>query len=320
MRVFFALTLILALNGCAAPASATQTPTTTPVPTLAQTPIPVGETPTETVAPSPKGTFPAEMSCPASETVCIVPGHFLFQRPLDSSANQTIDRTYSYGATQDGKREPHHGVDFPNAQGTSVLAAGTGQVVVAGNDKLALYGPLTSFYGNLVVIEHPLPGVDGAIYTLYGHLFKVNAQVGQSVQAGDKIGEVGATGIAIGSHLHLEVRITNNDYRSSRNPELWVQPLPGMGALAGRVVDAQGSLVKATITIQRVENDAVILLYPIETYPRESLNSDDVLQENFVVGDLAAGQYRLTLIYNGQIYEQRVQIVPGKLTVVEFRL
>jgi murein DD-endopeptidase MepM/ murein hydrolase activator NlpD len=263
------------------------------------------------------------MDCSTDETTCIVPGHFVFQRPVDPSANNAIDQTYRYGTTENDKREPHHGIDFPNKQGTSVLAAGDGKVVVAGNDKLALYGWVTSFYGNLVVIEHPLPGFGGTVYTLYGHLYKVDVTVGQQVKAGDLIGEVGSTGIAIGSHLHFEVRIGTDTYKSTRNPELWLQPPSGMGALAGRILDAQGNPVKSAVTIQRLDENGATLsdpIYQAETYARESLNSDNLFHETFAVGELTAGAYRLTLIYNGKLYEQRVKIEPEKLTIVEFRL
>jgi murein DD-endopeptidase MepM/ murein hydrolase activator NlpD len=270
--------------------------------------------PFETETPVPATT------CVEGVTACFLPGHFVFERPVDPAATVVIDPTYRYGATQDGKRDPHHGVDFPNKEGTPVLAAGSGEVVVAGDDKLALYGWVTSFYGNLVVIEHHLPGFDQTIYTLYGHLSKVAVQVGQKVKAGDKIGEVGATGIAIGSHLHLELRIANNGYKSTRNPELWLKPLPGTGVLAGRVVDAQGNLARTSITIQRLINDETFPVYPLETYPRESLNSDDLLRENFVSGDRPAGLYRLSLIYNGRFYEQQVQIEAGTLTFVIFNV
>ncbi len=333
------LILILALSGCAAPTSPGATPrsvstvtpatllTETPVPTLTATQLPATVTPTVTPAlpapvPQVQVSVSEGMSCSAGEMHCIVPGHFVFRRPIDPSANNAVDQTYRYGTTQDDKREPHHGIDFPNAQGTPVLAAGEGQVVVAGNDKLALYGWVTSFYGNLVVIEHPLPGFGGTVYTLYGHLYKVNVTVGQQVKGGDPIGEVGATGIAIGSHLHFEVRIGANTYKSTRNPDLWLQPPPGMGALAGRVLDAQGNPVKSTINIQRMENGVILTdpIYQIETYARESLHSDDILQETFAVGELTAGEYRLTLIYNGKIYDQRVKIEAGKLTIIDFRL
>jgi murein DD-endopeptidase MepM/ murein hydrolase activator NlpD len=323
------LVLVLALSGCATPASsppaplhpspvpATRPPTATLLPpTLTDTPLPVTPTLTATLAPL----LPAPGTCPGSATLCILPWPFVFQRPLGSDASVVIDPTYLYGATQDGKREPHHGVDFPNAQGTAVLAAGDGIVVVAGDDKLALYGWVTSFYGNLVVIEHHLPGLSKTVYTLYGHLSQVTVPLGQNVHAGDKIGEVGSTGIAIGSHLHLEVRITNDDYKSTRNPQLWLTPLPGTGVLAGRVVDAQGVPVHTTLNFQQVVDGQASSLYPIETYPRESLKADDLLQENFVTGDQPAGEYRISLIYDNKLYEQTLQIQPGKLTLVIIRV
>ena len=264
--------------------------------------------------------LPAPGTCPDAQTACILPWHFTFKLPLGSNANGTIDQTYRYGATQGGTREPHHGVDFPNAFGTPVLAAGDGTVVVATNDKLTLYGWVTGFYGNLVVIQHTVPGVPNAVYTLYGHLSKITVQVGQNVHTGDKIGEVGSTGIAIGSHLHLEVRIASDDYKSTRNPELWLVPAPGTGVLAGRVVDAQDNPVRTTLTIQQVVNNRYVPLYPIETYAHESLNGDDLLKENFAVGNQPAGEYRLSLIYDHKLYEQTVQIEPGKLTLVIIRV
>lgn len=326
MRKFVhALMLALALSGCSALAF--------PAPTRSVPTVPAASTPTETQTPSatplsatsppPVTATPAagEMRCPPAESTCTVSGHFIFQRPLAPSTNNKIDQTYRYGTTQDDKREPHYGADFPNAQGTAVLAAGDGLVVVAGDDKFKKYGWFGNFYGNLVVIEHHAPGYSEPVYTLYGHLFKVVAKVGQQVRAGDLIGKVGATGIAIGSHLHLEVRVGANDYQSTRNPELWLIPSPGTGVLAGRVLNAQGQPAKSSITIQRLQNGKVLpdrIFSPV-TYAHGALNGDDVLAENFAIGELAAGEYRLTLLHNGRLYEERIKITAGMLTVVEFR-
>ena len=327
-KFFLTLGLILLLSGCAAPTNTVGTSPASPTPTFVPPTVPATSAPTETIAPTATSTptltaTPAagEMRCPIAESICIVPGHFIFQRPLDPAANNKIDQTYRYGTTQDDTREPHHGIDFPNAQGTRVLAVGDGLVVVAGDDKFKKYGWVGGFYGNLVVIEHQVPGYNEPVYTLYGHLFKVIAQVGQQVKTGDLIGLVGSTGIAIGSHLHLEVRIGKNDYKSTRNPELWLAPPPGMGVLAGRVLDARAQVVKSTINVQRLENGKILPdhIFLAVTYAHESLNGDDVLAENFAVGELAAGEYRLTLIYNGKVYEKRVKIAAGMLTVVEFR-
>ncbi len=44
------------------------------------------------------------------------------------------------------------------------------------------------------------------LYTLYGHLESVSVTAGQPVNAGDVVGIVGSSGVALGSHLHFEVR------------------------------------------------------------------------------------------------------------------
>jgi murein DD-endopeptidase MepM/ murein hydrolase activator NlpD len=57
-------------------------------------------------------------------------------------------------------------------------------------------------YGNLVVVRHR-PGVR----TFYAHLSRVAVRRGARVGAGQRVGTVGATGLATGPHLHLELRI-----------------------------------------------------------------------------------------------------------------
>ena len=262
--------------------------------------------------------------CMQTEPVCFIPNeHFLFKRPIGSNQNASVDRSYRYGSTQHGQREPHHGVEFPNAQGTPVLAAADGLVVFAGDDKKAVLSWVPNFYGNVVVIAHTLPGLDQTVYSLYGHLYQINVKMGQQVNVGDQIGQVGATGAAIGSHLHFEIRSVKNDYRSNRNPELWLAPLPGKGVLTGRIQDSQGKLIDGLINVQRVEN-GVLLPQPVtalETYvsqENQPVNGDDIWQENFAAGELPAGDYRLTLYFHAAIHELMVKIEPGRLTFVRF--
>jgi murein DD-endopeptidase MepM/ murein hydrolase activator NlpD len=57
-------------------------------------------------------------------------------------------------------------------------------------------------YGWLVVIDH---GDD--LTTWYAHLSEISVAVGDTVQAGQKVGAAGATGRSTGPHLHFEVRI-----------------------------------------------------------------------------------------------------------------
>ncbi len=92
-------------------------------------------------------------------------------------------------------RPPHTGEDFPAAAGTPVRAAQRGRVALARE----LY-----FAGNTVIIDHGL-----GLYTLYAHLSRISAKEGTTVEAGEVVGKVGATGRVTGAHLHWAVRLNN---------------------------------------------------------------------------------------------------------------
>jgi murein DD-endopeptidase MepM/ murein hydrolase activator NlpD len=328
MRASPLLILVLLLGGCRGTMSTPQMPFATetvaavetlihsPTDTLTFTAIPekisIPATPTLAVTAQVSGTCD-----PTSNDFCIVDGHFILSRPVASPGNDGLDPTYRYGATQNGKREPHHGVEFPNASGTPVHAVADGVVIFAGSDKTLLISPWSNFYGNAVVIEHPYDG--RFLYSLYGHLLKADVAIGQKVEAGEKIGEVGATGAAIGSHLHFEVRLDENDYASTRNPELWLMPLAGDGALVIRVTDGGGNPLGIQLNVQRVLEDG--MLEPVaqpeayhtnEKYP---VSPDDLYRENFALNDLVAGNYRLTFVYSGKVVERLVEVESGKLTL-----
>jgi hypothetical protein len=220
-------------------------------------------------------------------------------------------------------------VEFYNPSGTPVLAAADGVVVVAGNDgQPAGYSPWSNFYGNLVVIEHHLPGVGQAVYTLYAHFSVIETRAGQAVRAGERIGAVGATGAATGSHLHFEVRLGANDYGSNRNPILWLKPLRGaegdpFGVIAGRLAAANGNPLHYTgINIQYFPDPGQpqAAAYPVETYAPDEhpANGDGEWQENFSLGDLPAGQYRVSFIWMNVLYERWIEVQAGKVTVVAF--
>lgn len=95
---------------------------------------------------------------------------------------------------------PHEGVDISAPQGTPILAAAKGTVVRAG---------WVSGYGNMVEIDHGYGYV-----TRYGHASKILVRVGQTVERGEAIAQVGRSGIATSSHLHYEVRVDGRP----RNP------------------------------------------------------------------------------------------------------
>lgn len=96
-----------------------------------------------------------------------------------------------------GERKLHTGTDFSAPDGTPILAVADGTVTLAG----AVGG-----YGNLIVIEHTID--DQTVATAYAHTWDhgIHVNIGDHVQAGQHIGDVGSSGMSTGPHLHFEVR------------------------------------------------------------------------------------------------------------------
>lgn len=87
----------------------------------------------------------------------------------------------------------HYGLDFTAPQGTPIYATGDGTVTTAG---------VGTGTGNEVIINH------GYGYeTVYMHMVRIKANVGQRVKRGEVIGWVGSTGASTGPHCHYEVHI-----------------------------------------------------------------------------------------------------------------
>ncbi|MBN1537317.1 MAG: peptidoglycan DD-metalloendopeptidase family protein [Anaerolineales bacterium] len=265
----------------------------------------------------------APTACP--RRMCTFDYTFPLTSPIASPGRDTIEPSYRFGSTQNGRREAHHGVDMTNKAGIPVLAAADGKVVVAGDDTTTVYGPMVEFYGNVIILKHDLPGSDIPIYTAYGHLLKVGVSVGQKVVQGQQIGEVGLGGVAAGTHLHFEVRYGENSYDAVRNPELWLQPHADengqpYGVLAGRIVDAQGELLAAeNIVVKKMEKDGKFSkIYYLTTYEDPAMLALAPWYDSFAIGDLPAGDYQISFIYK---HEQKyvVQVQPGVVTYVYLR-
>lgn len=86
----------------------------------------------------------------------------------------------------------HKGLDLDGVTGDPIYAAHSGVVVYAGNGF--------SGYGKMILIEF-----DGTWATLYAHLNRFHVRTGEVVSRGDRIGDMGRTGRATGSHLHFEL-------------------------------------------------------------------------------------------------------------------
>ena len=267
------------------------------------------------------------ISVPCSQQVCFEPGTFLLQRPIAPPGRNTIDTSYRFGDDFGGKRDVHHGVEFLNSAGTPVLAAADGTVVVAGDDKKTLYGLFPNDYGNLVVIQHALPGISQPVFTLYAHLSKIDVRQGDTLKAGQKIGEVGASGSATGPHLHFEVRLGENSYAASRNPELWLEPLTDEqgqleGGIAGSIVGSSSTpLTVPNIVIQPISTagTAAESTAYIHTYDERKLVGESPWDESFATGGLPPGQYKLSFVRNGY-HNMIIQVQPGQLTLVTIKL
>lgn len=89
-------------------------------------------------------------------------------------------------------RSPHYGLDIAAETGTPIIAPAAGIVRLAAPDFL--------LEGGIVIIDHGL----GITSTLF-HMSKVDVSEGESVEKGDKIGEVGAAGRANGPHVDWRI-------------------------------------------------------------------------------------------------------------------
>jgi murein DD-endopeptidase MepM/ murein hydrolase activator NlpD len=243
--------------------------------------------------------------------------HFYFRSPLDGGAY--IASSYRYGSIGPGGRfAPHHGVDFGAPAGATLVAVAPGMVYYAGNDLERAFGPQTDFYGNLVVLQLAQPWNGHVVFALYGHMDQIQVQTGQAVAAGDALGTVGATGVALGPHPHLETRLDHPEsYWDTRNPELWLEPLPGTGVAAVRVTNAAG-LYLPGVRVDFVCADGAARF--MDTYWYSGVNPDDVYGENAAMTGLPGGYCDFEADVLGQkVVAQDAFINPGQVTFVWLR-
>ena len=259
------------------------------------------------------------ISTPPALASGLLEDHFWLQRPISPQGRDWPDAYYPFGSRGDGTMPVHHGVEFVNPEGTPIMAAADGTIVVAGDDEWQVYGARTGFYGQVVIqqLEQVLDGRE--VYVVYGHLSEIYVHVGQPVRAGQVLGAVGMTGSALGPHLHLEVRYGSNDYRAAVNPELWLRPTDGHGALAGALLTAKDEPVpdvRITLSLLSQPNRTMRL---ISSYPRQGISGDPAWGENFAAGNLQAGDWLVVAYHNGRSVQAVVSIRPGATTYMTLR-
>jgi murein DD-endopeptidase MepM/ murein hydrolase activator NlpD len=244
--------------------------------------------------------------------------HFYFTRPIAVDQKNWPNPDYRYGGIFFKPDAVHTGIDIPADMGTPVLAAGQGEVVWA---SWGLYtGEPTNQndpYGLAVVIRHDFGYDDQTLFTVYAHLDQVDVVPGQWLQTGDQLGEVGQTGFTTGPHLHFEVRLGDDTYFNTRNPELWLVQPQGWGVLAARITDSYDNAIP-DLEVTLV-SDETKLEWTIRTYPALGVLGDEYYQENLVVSDLPAGYYTISFKYLQINQEIKVQILPGQVTYFVFR-
>jgi murein DD-endopeptidase MepM/ murein hydrolase activator NlpD len=245
--------------------------------------------------------------------------HFWFGKPLSGGGRLLYTDWLPYGYDAGGRYLIHNGLDSAEPAGSPILAAADGMIVVAGEDKTRLYGWRCDWYGNLVVIEVDQTWRDQPVYLVYGHVLNIEVEVGQRVVRGQQVAEVGVGGAATLPHLHFEVRVGTNEFASTRNPLLWLEPPSTRGLIAGRLVDPEGRPWQgvAVAAVGRSEGTETHTTWTYLDDPQHLINGDEVLAENYVFGDLRPGEYELYVELQGQVYTLLVIVEPGELTVAE---
>jgi murein DD-endopeptidase MepM/ murein hydrolase activator NlpD len=248
--------------------------------------------------------------------------HFWFLRPIAPEDNPFLDQTYTYGSTMGGNFQQHQGVEFNNPEGTPVHAIGDGTVAYAGDAEAG---------SKTVAILHDRRLDDAYVWSTYYHNVELLVASGQRVRRGEAIARVGSTGRATNDHLHLEIHVTPtadstsvvdpaNRYPSyTRNPQLWIEPLPGTGAIAGRVFDVNGQAVAGARiygVTKRLPRETPFSF--AETYEDKG-HPDRWFGEHFAIGDVPAGTYVLGVSIDGTHVWRKVRVDAGKVSEVDFR-
>lgn len=245
--------------------------------------------------------------------------HYWLRRPIPEGSIVWTDKAYPYGSNRGGELRPHHGVEFNVPKNTPILAAASGTVIFAGPDSEEIIGETQNFYGNVVVLQHDSGLEDQPVFSVYGHLSEILVTVGQKVHAQDQIALSGATGVADGPHLHFEVRVGENSYGATRNPLLWLYPFPDRGVVAGRILTPSGDLARSIlVTLRRI--DAPSAYAATTTYADDSVNEDENWQENFVLDDVVAGYYELSIGSREDKVTKEFWVYPYQTSFVELTL
>ncbi|KPY59719.1 Peptidase, M23/M37 family [Pseudomonas syringae pv. spinaceae] len=122
------------------------------------------------------------------------PSNLILDKPVNGPLSSKFGvRRFFHGE----ERNPHSGLDFAVPAGTPIKSPAAGKVILTGN---------YFFNGNTVFVDH-----GQGFISMFCHLSKIDAKVGDQVPRGGVVGKVGATGRATGPHMHWNISL--NDAR-----------------------------------------------------------------------------------------------------------
>jgi lipoprotein NlpD len=203
-----------------APNSVPSAPIPAPVPAPVPPPVTTIETPqSNTVsdaAPTDQPAPPVEMTLPVETTPSIPTDDVNTpSRPASSAPAETVGQNVEWdwpfrgaiiGTFNDGGVE-NKGLDLAGKEGDSILAAADGDVVYSGSGLLR--------YGDLIIIKH-----NEHFLSAYAHNSALNVKEGDKVRRGQKIAELGSSGIDR-NMLHFEIRLDGKPV----DPQLYLPAL-----------------------------------------------------------------------------------------------
>lgn len=119
---------------------------------------------------------------------------FLFQKGFKIPLNSFVTSIYGTQRIFNNKKKSQHlGIDFRASVGTPIGSSNSGRVVLAED---------LFFTGNTVILDHGL-----GLFTVYGHLSKINTTLGEYVPKNSILGLAGKTGRTTGPHLHWGTKV-----------------------------------------------------------------------------------------------------------------
>ena len=236
------------------------------------------------------------------------PVHQWMLRPVSPDEQNGKDQTYLYGSTMGGNFRQHQGNEYNNPEGVSLLAVDDGTIVHVNHE-----------------IGHSILKCDKKqreffVYAHYHHQDEIMRTVGEHVKRGEIVGAIGKKGNVTNEHLHFEVSLSSVDdsdtLSHTRNSELWIEPLPDCGTIAGQLLDADNNPIPGARIYGVCKPIPTETPFSFaETY-MDKVNPDEWYHENFAIGDVPEGEYIIWAKQNGETVRAKVKVRAGQVTRV----